>query len=212
MNSPRAKTTVAVVEDDLGLRGQLVEILGSAPDIDCLYAVPSAEEALARVPQDPPDIVLMDIRLPGMSGIDCLPALKKAAPTVEVLMLTVYEEADDIFRALKAGACGYLLKSSPPEVLFEAIRDVRAGGTPLAEHIARKVVRYFQAAGQQERESEKLSAREQEVLELMAAGFINKEIASRLGVSLQTVKTYVKRIYLKLHARSRVEAVLKHRS
>ncbi|HTJ78713.1 MAG TPA: response regulator transcription factor [Rariglobus sp.] len=206
------KTTIAVVEDDPGLRQQLTEILKSAPDMDCLYTVSSAEEAILRIPKNPPNIVLLDIKLPGMSGIDCLPHLKKAAPDTEILMLTIYEEAEDIFRALKAGASGYLLKSSPPDVLFEAIRDVCSGGTPLSGHIARKVVRYFQSVGQMERETEKLSARELEVLELMAVGFINKEIADKLGVSLQTVKTYVKRIYVKMHARNRMEAVRKHRA
>ena len=206
------KTSIAVVEDDQGLRQQLVEILKSAPDLDCLYAVSSAEEALVRIPKDPPDIILLDIKLPGMSGIECLPHLKKAVPATEILMLTVYEEAEDIFRALKAGASGYLLKSSPPEALFEAIREVCSGGTPLSGHIARKMVRYFQAAGQAERESEKLSSRELEVLELMAAGFINKEIGDKLNISLQTVKTYVKRIFIKMHARNRQEAVFKYRS
>ena len=127
-------------------------------------------------------------------------------------MLTIYEDAEDIFRALKAGASGYLLKSSPPETLFEAIRDLRSGGTPLSINIARKVVRYFQTAGRMERENEKLSSRELQVLELMADGLINKEIADKLSISLQTVKTYVKRIYVKMHARNRMEAVLKHRS
>ena len=206
------KTTIAIVEDDQGLREQLTEILNSDPNFDCLYTTSSGEEALLRIAKTPPDIVLLDIKLPGMSGIDCLPELKKVAPTTEVLMLTIYEEAEDIFRALKAGASGYLLKSSPPEILFEAIRDVRSGGTPLSGHIARKVVRYFQAAGQVEREKEKLSARELEVLNLMAEGFINKEIADKLNVSLDTVKTYVKRIYVKMHARNRIEAVRKHRA
>jgi DNA-binding NarL/FixJ family response regulator len=200
------------VEDDQGLRQQLAEILNSAPNMDCIYTVSSAEEALIRISKNPPNVVLLDIKLPGMSGIECLPHLKKAAPQTEILMLTIYEEADDIFRALKAGASGYLLKSSPPEALFEAIQDVCAGGAPLSSHIARKVVRYFQAAGQMERENQKLSSREHEVLELMAVGFINKEIADKLGVSLHTVKTYVKRIYTKMHARNRMEAVLKHRT
>jgi DNA-binding NarL/FixJ family response regulator len=206
------KTSIVVVEDNQGLRQQLVEILKSAPDLECLYAVSSAEEALIEIPKSPPDVVLMDIKLPGMSGIDCLPHLKKAVPETEILMLTIYEDAEDIFRSLKAGASGYLLKSSPPEVLFEAIRELRSGGTPLSVNIARKVVRYFQAAGQMERETEKLSTRELQVLELMAAGLINKEIADKLSISLQTVKTHVKRIYVKLHARNRMEAVLKHRA
>lgn len=206
------KTTIAIVEDDAGLREQLTEILKSESDLECLYAAASAEEALLQMADTPPDVVLLDIRLPGMSGIECVPHIKKVAPATEVLMLTIYEEAENIFQALKAGASGYLLKSSPPDVLFEAIRDVRSGATPLSGHIARKVVRFFQAAGEAEREKEKLSARELEVLNLMSEGLINKEIADKLGVSLDTVKTYVKRIYTKMHAHNRMEAVRKYRS
>jgi DNA-binding NarL/FixJ family response regulator len=212
MNPSRAKKTVVVVEDDPGLRRQLLKILESAPDIECLYAATSAEEALDLIPKRPPSIVLMDIKLPGMSGIECLPLLKERVPSLEILMLTVNEETETIFRALKAGASGYLVKSSRPEALFDAIRDVHAGGAPFSGHIARKVVHYFQAAGKAARDSDKLSPRELEVLELLAAGLINKEIAGRMDISLETVRTYIKRICTKMHVRSRLEAILKHRS
>ncbi len=206
------KKKVVLVEDDEGLRNQLVKIIKSAPDIDCLYTVTTAEEALEKIPKRPPDVVLMDIKLPGMSGIDCLPILKEKVPSLEILMLTVYEEADVIFRALKAGASGYILKSSHPEMLFNAIRDVYSGGAPFSSHIARKVVHYFQSAGKVSRESERLSPREFEVIELLASGFINKEIADKMHVSLETVRTYVKRICVKMHVRNRIEAIIKHRS
>jgi DNA-binding NarL/FixJ family response regulator len=206
------KITVVLVEDNEGLRNELIIALKKARDIDCLYVVTSAEEALDKIPKRPPDVVLMDIKLPGMSGIDCLPELKEKVPSAEVLMLTVYEDSDIIFRALKAGASGYLLKSSPPDALFNAIRDVASGGSALSGHIARKVVHYFQTAGKPVGESKKLSPQELIVLELVASGFINKEIADKMGVSLGTVKTYVKRIYGKMHVRNRIEAVNKHRS
>jgi DNA-binding NarL/FixJ family response regulator len=203
------KKTVVLIEDDEGLRKQLLK---SAPDIECLYAVASSEEALEKLPKNTPDLVLMDIKLPGMSGIDCLPLLKEKVPSVEILILTVYEDADIIFRALKAGASGYLLKSSPPEELFNAIRDVSSGGSAFSSHIARKVVHYFQVMGKASKADEMLSPREYEVLELLASGFINKEIAEKLKISLETVRTYVKRICAKMHVRSRIEAIIKHRS
>jgi len=206
------KKKVVLVEDDEGLRKELIITLKRASDIDCLYAVTSAEEALQKIPECPPDVVLMDIKLPGMSGIDCLPLLKEKIPSLEILILTVYEEADVIFRALQAGASGYILKSSSPAVLFDAIRDVHSGGSAFSSHVARKVVHYFQGHTKAASESKKLSCQELTVLELMASGFINKEIAAKMDISLETVKTYVKRIYVKMHVCSRAEAVNKHRS
>lgn len=203
--------TVAIVEDDPGLREQLLLVLESAPDIACLYAVSSGEEALDKIPQEPPDVVLMDIQLPGISGIDCVAALKKRLPELEFIMLTVYEDAERIFRALKAGASGYLIKSGPPEKLFEAIRDVHSGGAQFSAHIARKVVQYFHVPpAKPARETEKLSPRESEVIELLASGYIYKEIADQLGIGVETVRTYVKNICIKLHVKNRTEAVAKH--
>lgn len=139
----KEKKTVVIVEDDPGLRDQLVLVLKSARDIECLYTVSSGEEAVQKIPARPPHVVLMDIQLPGMSGIECVAALKKQLPDLEFIMLTVYEDAERIFRALKAGASGYLIKSGPPEKLFEAIRDVHSGGAPFSAHIARRSCSIF---------------------------------------------------------------------
>jgi DNA-binding NarL/FixJ family response regulator len=204
--------TVVIVEDDRPLREELVRILNTAPDIVCLGAVGSAEDALQVIPRRPPDVVLMDIKLPKMSGIDCAAELKKALPHVAIIMLTVYEESTQIFRALRAGASGYLVKSSPPQRLFAAIRDVQEGGAPLSSHIARQVVQHFHEEGRLAREAHGLSPRETEVLDLLASGYIYKEIADRLQIGLETVRTYVKNICTKMHVRSRVEAVARHRS
>jgi DNA-binding NarL/FixJ family response regulator len=201
---------VAIVEDDRGLRDQLTEILGAAPDVRFVGACRSGEEALERIHVLQPDVVLMDIKLPGMSGIDCVAHVKRALPSVQIIMLTVYEDSESIFRALKAGADGYLVKSSPPDVLLEAIEDVRRGGSPISSHIARKVVRHFQLSGRSPTESENLSPREQEVLELLSSGYLYKEIADQLGIGSETVRTYVKNICEKMHVRNRVEAVAKH--
>ncbi len=201
---------VAIVEDDRGLREQLAQILSAAGDVHFVGACASAEEAIERIHILKPDVVLMDIKLPGMSGIDCVTHLKKSLPSLQIIMLTVYEDSERIFRALKAGADGYLVKSSPPEVLLEAIDDVRRGGSPMSSHIARKVVRHFHLVGPSPEESENLSPREQEVLNLRSAGYLYKEISDQLGIGIETVRTYVKNICEKMHVRNRVEAVAKH--
>jgi DNA-binding NarL/FixJ family response regulator len=201
---------VAIVEDDRGLREQLAQILSAAGDVHFVGACASAEEAIERIHILKPDVVLMDIKLPGMSGIDCVTHLKKSLPSLQIIMLTVYEDSERIFRALKAGADGYLVKSSPPEVLLEAIDDVRRGGSPMSSHIARKVVRHFHLVGPSPEESENLSPREQEVLNLLSAGYIYKEISDQLGIGIETVRTHVKNICEKMHVRNRVEAVAKH--
>jgi DNA-binding NarL/FixJ family response regulator len=206
------KTNVVLVEDDQGLREQLVEILETAPDIRCLAAYKSAEAALPQILEKKPDVVLMDIKLPGMSGIQCVDRIKKVLPNMRVIMLTVYEDSERLFRALKAGANGYLVKSSPPEQLLAAIRDVSTGGSPMSSHIASKVVRHFHMIGISPTESENLSPREREVLDLLAAGFVYKEIGYQLKISTETVRTYVKNICQKMHVRSRLEAVAKLKS
>ena len=205
------KKTVIIVEDDRGLREQFEELLETAPDIKCLGAFDSAEAALPQILAKKPDIVLMDIKLPGMSGIQCVAAIKKVLPTMQVIMVTIYEDSERIFRALKSGANGYLVKSSPPEQLLEAIRDVFKGGAPMSSHIARKVVKHFHLIGVSPTESENLSPREREVLDLLSQGYIYKEIADKLKIGSETVRTYVKNICHKMHVRSRVEAVAKHR-
>jgi DNA-binding NarL/FixJ family response regulator len=201
-----------VVEDDRGLREQLVRVLETASDVKCLGAFASAEEGLPQILAKRPDVVLMDIKLPKMSGIQCVAEIKKVVPAMQVIMVTVYEDSDRIFRALKAGASGYLVKSSPPEQLLDAIRDVSKGGAPMSSPIAGKVVRHFHLIGNSSAESENLSQREKEVLELLAGGFIYKEIGDKLNIGAETVRTYVKNICQKMHVRSRLEAVAKHRT
>ena len=153
----------------------------------------------------------MDIRLPAMSGIDCVAALKQILPALQIIMLTVYEDSESIFRALKAGASGYLVKSSPPAKLLEAIVDVSKGGAPMSSPIARKVVQHFHLAGPAPSRAQDLSPREGEVLDLLSSGYIYKEIGDKLGIGTETVRTYVKNICEKMHVRSRVEAVARHR-
>jgi DNA-binding NarL/FixJ family response regulator len=205
------KKSVVIVEDDRGLREQLIQILESAPDIKCLGAFTSAEEALPQILANNPDVVLMDIKLPKMSGIECVAEIKKVAPTMQIIMVTIYEDSERIFRALKAGANGYLVKSSPPEQLLAAIRDVYTGGAPMSSHIASKVVKHFHLVGNSPREAENLSPREREVLKMLAQGFIYKEIGDKLSIGTETVRTYVKNICQKMHVRSRLEAIAKHR-
>lgn len=206
------KKTVVVVEDDHRLRGQLVQILQSIKDIECVGICGSAEEALGMVPRVKPDLVLMDIKLPRMSGIQCVAELMKLLPSLRIVMVTVYEDIESIFKALKAGASGYLVKSGPPEKLVEAIRDVFSGGAPMSNNIARKVVQHFHLLGPAAEESNNLSPREQQVLSLLASGYRYKEIGAHLNIGVETVRTYVKNICQKMHVRSRIEAVAKRRS
>jgi DNA-binding NarL/FixJ family response regulator len=154
----------------------------------------------------------MDIKLPRMSGIQCVSELKKTLPALQVIMVTVYEDSERIFKALKAGASGYLVKSGPPEQLIEAIRDVFSGGAPMSGHIARKVVQHFHLLGPAPEEANNLSPREQQVLSLLASGYLYKEIGDRLNIGVETVRTYVKNICQKMHVRSRIEAVARHRT
>lgn len=212
MNSTQSRRkTVVVVEDDARLQQHLIKLLEIPEDITCLGAASSAEEAMERIPRYQPDVVLMDIKLPGISGIDCIRELKRVLPSLEVVMLTAYEEEDNIFRALKEGASGYLLKSSTPEDIYNAIRDVYSGGAPFSSHIARKVAQFFRGEREIEDENAKLTTREKEVLRLLASGYIYKEVADQLDLTLETVRTYVKRICQKLHVRSKVEAIIKYR-
>jgi DNA-binding NarL/FixJ family response regulator len=206
------KKTVVIVEDDRGLREQLVQILEAVPDIKCIGAYASGEEAVPKILEKRPDVVLMDIKLPGISGIQCVAEIKKAVPDMQIIMVTIYEDSERIFRALKAGASGYLVKSSPPDQLVGAIRDAYQGGAPMSSHIARKVVQHFHLLGPSVQEAENLSPREREVLDLLAMGFIYKEIGSKLNIGPETVRTYVKNICQKMHVRSRLEAVAKHRT
>jgi len=204
---------VSIVEDDTRVRGNLAKLIQVSPGFECVSVHPNAEEALADLPGVRPDVVLMDINLPGLNGVECVRQLKPGLPGTQVVMLTVYENTDLIFQALSAGATGYMLKQTPPAELLEAVRDVHNGGSPMSSHIARKVVASFQqppsAAAE---ELSTLTTREQEVLDYLAKGFLYKEIADVLKISYDTVHTHIRKIYEKLHVRSRTEAVAKHLS
>jgi DNA-binding NarL/FixJ family response regulator len=199
--------TVSIVEDNDQLRGTLARVISRAEGFKCVSQYGNAEAALVGLPKDKPEVVLMDINLPGMNGVECVRQLKQVAPQIQVVMLTVYEDTDNIFNALTAGASGYLLKRTKSAELLEAIREVNRGGSPMTTHIARKVTQSFQRAGPSSQPTENLSQREQEVLDCLSKGFLYKEIADKLGISYETVHTYIRRIYEKLQVRTRTEAV-----
>lgn len=203
---------IAIVEDSKTTREGLETIVNLSAEYRCVCACDTAEEALGVLPQHQPDVVLMDIQLPNMSGIECVAHLKKLLPSVQVIMVTVYEDPDRIFRALRAGASGYLLKRATPEQMLSAIRDVQQGGVPMSGEIARKVIAHFQKQETARAEVENLTAREREVLKLVSHGFANKEIAERLSVTVEAVRWHLKNIYQKLHVHSRTEAALKFRA
>jgi DNA-binding NarL/FixJ family response regulator len=200
---------VSLVEDDADVRETIAGYLDAARGFRCVSAYASAEEAIAKLPATAPDVVLMDIHLEGMNGIECVRKLKPKLPGTQILMLTAFEDTDLIFSALAAGASGYLLKRLPPAQLLEAIRDVQTGGAPMSASIARKVVQSFQVAQPAAGDETELSVREREVLHGLAAGHAYKQIADQLGVSIHTVRNYIRRIYEKLHVHSRTEAVAK---
>ncbi len=201
--------TVGIVEDDARLRESLVSILHTSEDFHCVRVFATGEEALAAIPRLHPDLVLMDIKLPGMSGIECVAHLKRRLPELTVVMLTVFEDSDKLFSAQRAGACGYLVKSTPPDDLLAALREALRGGAPMSSHIARRVVQSFHQVAAVPH-AQALTAREQEVLARLAQGYLIKEIADQLGISLETVRSHMKRIYEKLHVNSRTQAVLKY--
>lgn len=201
--------TVSIVEDNDQLRGTLARVIARAEGFECLGQFPSAEAALEGLPKQCPDLVLMDINLPGMNGVECVRKLKQVLPQLQIMMLTVYEDTENIFNALAAGATGYMLKRTPRAELLEAIREVKRGGSPMTTHIARKVVQSFQKPVSTNQQTENLSPREQEVLDHLSQGFLYKEIAEKLGISYETVHTYIRRIYEKLQVRTRTEAVAK---
>jgi DNA-binding NarL/FixJ family response regulator len=200
---------VSIVEDNRGTRESLKELFGRAPHLRCVGAHATGEDALRKIPDENPDVVLMDINLPGMSGIECVTRLKGKLPRMQVLMLTTYEESDLIFDSLRGGASGYLLKNMPPAELLQAVEQVHAGGAPMSMQIARKVVAHFQQIKEPSSEMEKLTKREHEILALLAKGYLYKEIADQLGISLSTVRAHLHTVYEKLHVQSRTEAVVK---
>ena len=203
--------SVSIVEDSYKMRESLATLLRRAPGIHFLNSYPNAEMAVADIPKQPPDVALVDINLPGMSGIECVARLKAQAPQMQFLMLTTYEETELIFNSLRAGARGYVLKKMVPTELLTAIEQVHAGGAPMSMQIARKVVDHFNVIGQTASDVETLTQREQEVLTLLAKGFLYKEISDKLGISMSTVRTYLQRAHEKLHVTSRTEAAAKFR-
>jgi DNA-binding NarL/FixJ family response regulator len=205
-------TRIAIVEDNKTIRESLMEFVQTDPECVCVCDCATAEEALEVIPRHQPQIVLMDIQLPKLSGIECTARLKRMLPQLQIIMVTVYEDTERIFKALRAGACGYLLKRSTTEELLSAIREVRQGGAPMSRDIARKVIASFQEPLAKPAAVEGLSPREREILELLAQGFSNKEIAHRVGVNDGTVRWHLRHVYDKLHVRSRTEAALKFKS
>jgi DNA-binding NarL/FixJ family response regulator len=201
---------VCIVEDDVKLRETMRGFINLNPGFECSMVFSSGEELLKTFLKPQPDVVLMDINLPGMSGIQCVNRLKREIPEIQIMMLTVYENSNRIFEALAAGASGFLVKNTPPEKLLEAIRDVANGGGPMSSHIARKVIQAFQPALSKTPLIESLTPREQQILELLSRGFAYKQMASELNLSMGTIQTHISRIYKKLHVNCRTEAVMKY--
>jgi DNA-binding NarL/FixJ family response regulator len=202
--------SVSIIDDEKELRESITTFINGSPGFRCVSAYGSANIALQRLPIDLPDVVLMDINMPGMNGIECVERLKAVMPNIQIVMLTVYEDTDQIFRALAAGATGYLLKRLSPPKLLQAIREVHAGGSPMSNSIARKVVASFQKAKKTNEKQPHLSPREQSVLDCLAKGLTYKQIADQLEISIDTIRTHLRRVYEKLHVQSRTEAVAKY--
>jgi DNA-binding NarL/FixJ family response regulator len=198
---------VAIVEDTKDIREGLALLINASEGFVCTHICPDAEDALVKLPGDPPDVVLMDINLPGMSGPECVKKLKPICPDTQFLMCTVYEEDEHIFESLKSGATGYILKKTPPDKLLEAIRDIHNGGSPMTGGIARKVMASFVPAAPVA--ANELSTREFEILEALAKGFRYKEIADKMFISIDTVRSHIRNIYEKLQVHSRTEALNK---
>lgn len=206
---------VSIVEDDRILRESLAALVGGTADMQLVDAYPDAESAIAGIPRLPPDVVVMDLNLapPGSgrkSGIDCVAAIKAAVPALQVIVLTVYDDADKVFEVLRAGASGYLLKRARPEEILDAIREVHVGGAPMSMQIARRVVESFRPEARPAGELDMLTPREREILALLAEGGLYKEIAQALGLSTSTVRVHLHSIYTKLHVQTRTQAVLKY--
>jgi DNA-binding NarL/FixJ family response regulator len=203
---------VSIVDDNEGIRSSLATLIKRAPTLKLLGEYADAESALKEIPTKAPDVVLMDINLPGMNGVECVRQLKAALPKLQVLMLTVYEDSDSLFNSFKAGASGYLLKRTASARLLEAIHEVNTGGSPMTPQLARRVVQFFSAppAAKEDSEVARLTPGEREFLDQLANGYAYKEIADRMKISIDTVRSYVRTVYEKLHVHSRTEAVVKY--
>ncbi|MBA4146480.1 MAG: response regulator transcription factor [Verrucomicrobia bacterium] len=204
------RINVALVEDTRGIRESWAMLIDSAPGFRCVCACGSGEDALKKIPDAMPDVVLMDINLPGISGIECTARMKQRMPKVLVLIVTVHADNDRVYSALQAGASGYLLKRTTPAELLEAISDLMRGGAPMTGEIARMVIASFRKPAPAPVGDAGLTPREEEILALLTQGYANKEIADRLSVSFDTVRTHLRHIYEKLHVRSRTEAATKY--
>lgn len=202
---------VAIVEDDARFRKSLRRVIESRSDLSCIAEYPTGAEAVAGILRDPPNVVLMDLNLPDSSGAEVTATLKPQLPNLSVVVLTVYNDADHIFKALRAGAGGYLLKQATATEILEAIAEAHRGGAPMTSEIARKVIAAFHEPKPEPTPTEALAPREKEILELVANGYANKEIADKLAITLSTVCWYLHEIYKKLHVQSRVQAVNKLR-
>lgn len=201
---------VGIVEDDRSVRENLAGWIDQTPGFACVAACTSAEEALKRLSEAMPDVVLMDIHLPGLSGIECVTRLRRLLPQTQIIMLTVEEDSEQVFESLKAGATGYLVKHVTPEEILEAVVEVHRGGAPMSSHIARRVVATFRRESPNDATQAQPTPREEEILRLLARGSRSKEIAEQLHISTGTVNTHVRHIYEKLHVRSRAEAVARY--
>ncbi len=202
--------SVSIVDDEKELRQSIATFINGSPGFRCVSTYGNGESALQGLPEDKPDVVLMDINLGQMNGIECVRQLKVLVPDMLIVMLTIYEDTDQIFEALSAGASGYLLKRLSPTKLLHAIREVHSGGSPMSSSIARKVVASFQKTGRVGEKLPSLSPRAEMVLNCLSKGLTYKQIADQLGISIDTIRTYLRRIYEKLHVQSRTEAVAKY--
>jgi|ERR1017187_9034746 DNA-binding NarL/FixJ family response regulator len=203
---------VGIVEDSKTLREGFETLINRTPGLECVCTCTTVAEALRKIPKAHPDVVLMDIQLPDKSGVECTAQVKELLPSVKIIIVTVYEDSDRIFQALRAGACGYLLKRAKPERIIAAIQEAQEGGVPMTPEIARKVIGSFREQAVASSESESLSPREKEVLQLVMHGLGNKEIAERLGITIAAVKWHLQHTYEKLHVHSRTEAAMKFKA
>jgi DNA-binding NarL/FixJ family response regulator len=201
--------SVSIVEDMADVRQKVKHLIEDSEEFICLSTYSNAESALEELPKLKPDIVLMDINLPGMSGTECIKKVKEKSPKIQFMMFTIYEDSEQVYEALAAGASGYLLKKTPPEKILEALKELYEGGAPMSTHIARKVVSFFQKENKAAGEMTQLSNREKEVLALLSKGFLYKEISDQLFISTGTVRQHIHHIYEKLHVQNRMEAINK---